>query len=85
LRKNNRGLYFFRGYDIMDFYMGDYVRINITGVDIIFQDNLYNIIKDNQLLLSVESKELAVGLSLNKEYIDKMVLQGSNIYYLKVA
>ena len=61
------------------------MRINITGVDIIFKDNLYNIIKDNQLLLSVESKELAVGLSLNKETINKLVLQGSNIYYLKVA
>ena len=23
------------------------MRINITGVDIIFKDNLYNIIKDN--------------------------------------
>jgi hypothetical protein len=65
--------------------MGDYMRINITGVDIIFRDNLYNIIKDNQLLLSVESKELAVGLSLNKDYINKLVLQGNNIYYLKVA
>ena len=65
--------------------MGDYMRINITGVDIIFRDNLYNIIKDNQLLLSVESKELAVGISLNKEKINNLVLQGSNIYYLKVA
>lgn len=61
------------------------MRINITGVDIIFKDNLYNIIKDNQLLLSIESKELAVGLSLNREAINKLVLQGSNIYYLKVA
>jgi hypothetical protein len=66
--------------------MGDYMRINITGVDIIFKDNLYNIIKDNQLLLSVKSKEMAVGLALNKDYINKLVLQESNnIYYLKVA
>ena len=61
------------------------MRINITGVDIIFKDNLYNIIKDNQLLLSVKSKEIAVGISINREYINKLVLQGSNIYYLKVA
>jgi hypothetical protein len=66
--------------------MGDYMRINITGVDIIFKDNLYNIIKDNQLLLSVKSKEMAVGLALNKEYINNLVLQESNnLYYLKVA
>jgi len=62
------------------------MRINITGVDIIFKDNLYNIIKDNQLLLSVKSKEMAVGLALNKEYINNLVLQESNnLYYLKVA
>lgn len=61
------------------------MRINITGVDIIFKDNLYNIIKDNQLLLSVKSKEIAVGISINREYINNLVLQGSNIYYLKVA
>ena len=66
--------------------MRDYMRINITGVDIIFKDNLYNIIKDNQLLLSVKSKEMAVGLALNKEYINNLVLQESNnLYYLKVA
>lgn len=53
------------------------MRINITGVDIVF--------KDNQLLLSVESKELAVGISLNREKVNNLVLQGSNIYYLKVA
>ena len=61
------------------------MRINITGVDIIFKDNLYNIIKDNQLLLSVKSKEIAVGISINREYINNLLLQGSNIYYLKVA
>ena len=62
------------------------MRINITGVDIIFKDNLYNIIKDNQLLLSVKSKEMAVGLALNKEYINNLLLQESNnLYYLKVA
>ena len=61
------------------------MRINITGVDIIFKDNLYNIIKDNQLLLSVKSKEIAVGISINREYINNLVLQGNNIYYLKVA
>ena len=61
------------------------MRINITGVDIIFKDNLYNIIKNNQLLLSVKSKEIAVGISINREYINNLLLQGSNIYYLKVA
>jgi hypothetical protein len=62
------------------------MRMNITGVDIIFKDNVYNIIKDNQLLLSTESKELAVGLSLNKAKIEELVLQESNnLYYLKVA
>jgi len=62
------------------------MRMNITGVDIIFKDNVYNIIKDNQLLLSTESKELAVGLSLNRTKIEELVLQESNnLYYLKVA
>jgi hypothetical protein len=62
------------------------MRMNITGVDIIFKDNVYNIIKDNQLLLSTESKELAVGLSLNRAKIEELVLQESNnLYYLKLA
>jgi len=62
------------------------MKMNITGVDIIFKDNVYNIIKDNQLLLSTESKELAVGLSLNRAKIEELVLQESNnLYYLKLA
>ena len=62
------------------------MRINITGVDIIYNNNQYNIIKDNQLLYTTNSKELAVGLSLNNDFINKMVLQeNNNIYLLKVA
>ena len=60
--------------------------MNTTGVDIIFEYDQYSIIKDNQFLISVKSKELAVGLSLNKEYINNLMLQESNnLYYLKVA
>jgi hypothetical protein len=66
--------------------VGEYMRINITGVDIIYNNNQYNIIKDNQLLYTTNSKELAVGLSLNNDFINKMVLQeNNNIYLLKVA
>lgn len=62
------------------------MRMNTTGVDIIFEYNQYSIIKDNQFLISVKSKELAVGLSLNKEYINNLMLQeNNNLYYLKVA
>ena len=60
--------------------------MNTTGVDIIFEYDQYSIIKDNQFLISVKSKELAVGLSLNKEYINNLMLQeNNNLYYLKVA
>lgn len=49
-------------------------------------NNEYNIIKDNQILYTTKSKELAVGLSLNKDFINEMVLQkNNNIYMLKVA
>jgi hypothetical protein len=62
------------------------MRINTTGVDIIFEYDQYSIIKDNQFLTSVKSKELAVGLALNKEYINNLMLQeNNNLYYLKVA
>lgn len=62
------------------------MRINITGVDIIYNNNQYNIIKDNQLLYTTNSKETAVGLSLDNDFINKMVLQeNNNIYILKVA
>lgn len=62
------------------------MRMNTTGVDIIFEYDQYSIIKDNQFLISVKSKELAVGLSLNKEYINNLMLQeNNNLYYLKVA
>lgn len=60
--------------------------MNTTSVDIIFEYDQYSIIKDNQFLISVKSKELAVGLSLNKEYINNLMLQeNNNLYYLKVA
>jgi hypothetical protein len=66
--------------------VGEYMRINITGVDIIYNNNQYNIIKDNQLLYTTNSKETAVGLSLDNDFINKMVLQeNNNIYILKVA
>ena len=62
------------------------MRMNTTGVDIIFEYDQYSIIKDNQFLISVKSKELAVGLALNKEYINNLMLQeNNNLYYLKVA
>jgi len=62
------------------------MRILTAGIDIIFKDNQYNIIKDNQVLYTTDSKEMAVGLSLNKDFINKMVLQESNnVYMLKVA
>ncbi len=62
------------------------MRMNTTGVDIIFEYDQYSIIKDNQFLIPVKSKELAVGLALNKEYINNLMLQeNNNLYYLKVA
>jgi hypothetical protein len=37
------------------------------------------------ILLSVNSKELAVGISLDKDYINELMNKNNNVYYFKKA
>lgn len=59
----------------------------LTGAKIIKNGEFYEIFYKNQLLTSVNSKELAVGIAINKEKL-KMLQKNNkndNIFYLKVA
>lgn len=61
--------------------MQDYLYINITGAEIILEDNQYNLYYNNQLILSTKYRDIALVTGLSSEKCQGL-LQKSNIYRL---
>lgn len=63
------------------------MKINITGAEIVKNEENYSIFYKNQLIISGLAKEVAVGIALSSESLE--MLRGnntnSNVFYLKVA
>jgi hypothetical protein len=63
------------------------MKINITGAEIVKNEESYSILYKNQLIISGLAKETAVGIALNRESLE--VLRGNNkndnVFYLKAA
>lgn len=59
----------------------------LTGAKIIKNGEFFEIFYKNQLLTSVKSKELAVGIAINRENLEMLQKNNTNnnVFYLKVA
>jgi hypothetical protein len=69
------------------FLVGDYMKMMLTGAEIVKNNEKYSIFYKNQLIINNLEKEVAVGIALSSEKLE--MLRGNNkndnIFYLKVA
>jgi hypothetical protein len=67
--------------------VGDYMKMMLTGAEIVKNNEKYSIFYKNQLIINDLEKEVAVGIALSSEKLE--MLRGNNkndnIFYLKVA
>jgi hypothetical protein len=67
--------------------VGDYMKMLLTGAEIVKNNEKYSIFYKNQLIINDLEKEVAVGIALSTEKLE--MLRGNNkndnIFYLKVA
>jgi hypothetical protein len=67
--------------------VGDYMKMILTGAEIVKNNEKYSIFYKNQLIINDLEKEVAVGIALSSEKLE--MLRGNNkndnIFYLKVA
>jgi hypothetical protein len=67
--------------------VGDYMKMMLTGAEIVKNNEKYSIFYKNQLIINDLEKEVAVGIALSTEKLE--MLRGNNkndnVFYLKVA
>jgi hypothetical protein len=67
--------------------VGDYMKMMLTGAEIVKNNEKYSIFYKNQLIINDLEREVAVGIALSSEKLEMLRKnnKNDNIFYLKVA